>query len=337
MLMPNRHNSTEAYRYGFNGMEKDDEVKNDAGTHLDFGARAYDSRLGRFMSIDRQTSKYTSLTPYNFVANNPITNIDPNGEEIVYASNVDLSAQKAAIEKLRKENVMFNMIYEFLDALDYPIYIIGFEDRMKGVAKGYAQLIMEDDDEGLDGNYMRMAFDTDIATDLTYVEEFLHSVQHHFYERDRPGQELEAEVKVARVVLLGWTDPLPENTDNETPDKTSTSAVNASVSFGSIYSSGTTEGAELGEKYLSNNNGSNREIGTEGGVLNDEYSDYLQIFSMLENGDKYYGGTQRDLSPDVLNYFILRRAAINNIPMQKIKKREPKEVPVNKPVPKYDR
>jgi hypothetical protein len=34
------------YRYGFNGMEKDDEVKNGKGNSYDFGARMYDSRLG---------------------------------------------------------------------------------------------------------------------------------------------------------------------------------------------------------------------------------------------------------------------------------------------------
>ena len=33
MLMPNRHEQTPEYRYGFNGMEKDDEVKS-AGNSL---------------------------------------------------------------------------------------------------------------------------------------------------------------------------------------------------------------------------------------------------------------------------------------------------------------
>jgi len=78
--MPNRHNSTEAYRYGFNGMEKDDEVKNNTGTHLDFGARAYDSRLGRWMSVDRGLVK-PYLSPYQFGRLNPIVHIDPDGND----------------------------------------------------------------------------------------------------------------------------------------------------------------------------------------------------------------------------------------------------------------
>jgi len=45
--MPDRHQLTPDYRYGFNGMEKDDEVKGVSGSHYDCGARCYDSRVGR--------------------------------------------------------------------------------------------------------------------------------------------------------------------------------------------------------------------------------------------------------------------------------------------------
>ena len=34
------------YRYGFNGMEKDDEVSG-SKNYYNFGARMYDSRIGR--------------------------------------------------------------------------------------------------------------------------------------------------------------------------------------------------------------------------------------------------------------------------------------------------
>ncbi|MBI1307407.1 MAG: hypothetical protein GC181_12455 [Bacteroidetes bacterium] len=75
------------YRFGFNGMEKDDEV-NGYGNSLDFGARIYDSRLGRWLSRDPLQKKYASLSPYNFVSNKPINFIDPNGMEIVSSLNV---------------------------------------------------------------------------------------------------------------------------------------------------------------------------------------------------------------------------------------------------------
>ncbi|NJM79504.1 MAG: hypothetical protein HC854_07690 [Flavobacterium sp.] len=50
-LLPNRHGSSTAYRYGFQGQEKDDELKG-IGNSYDFGARMHDPRIGRFISID---------------------------------------------------------------------------------------------------------------------------------------------------------------------------------------------------------------------------------------------------------------------------------------------
>jgi RHS repeat-associated protein len=76
-------------------MEKDDEVKGN-GNHLDFGARAYDSRLGRFMSMDAHANSYPSLTQYNFVSNKPITHVDPDGNDNV----IYLLVLQSADEKL---------------------------------------------------------------------------------------------------------------------------------------------------------------------------------------------------------------------------------------------
>src|SRR5690606_7574722 len=68
------------YRYGFNGMEKDDEVKG-KGNSYDFGARIQDPRLGRWLSIDSKLSSSPGLSPYHSLANNPIITIDPDGKE----------------------------------------------------------------------------------------------------------------------------------------------------------------------------------------------------------------------------------------------------------------
>ena len=66
------------YRQGFNGMEKDNEIKG-TGNSLDFGARIYDPRLGRWMSLDPYSYKYPYESNYVFVGNNPIKFIDPDG------------------------------------------------------------------------------------------------------------------------------------------------------------------------------------------------------------------------------------------------------------------
>ncbi len=69
------------YRFGFNGMERDDEIKG-SGNSYDFGARIYDSRLGRWLAADPAFMLYPSVGPYISVGNNPIYFIDPNGKWI---------------------------------------------------------------------------------------------------------------------------------------------------------------------------------------------------------------------------------------------------------------
>jgi RHS repeat-associated protein len=74
--------STFSYRFGFNGKEQDDEVSG-SGNSYDFGARMYNSRLGRWMSVDELSAKYPFASPYNFVLNTPIQAIDPDGKDVI--------------------------------------------------------------------------------------------------------------------------------------------------------------------------------------------------------------------------------------------------------------
>ncbi len=68
------------YRYGFNGKEKDNEIKGE-GNSYDFLFRAYDPRLGKFLSTDPLTQKFPALSPYQHAGNNPIAAIDLEGLE----------------------------------------------------------------------------------------------------------------------------------------------------------------------------------------------------------------------------------------------------------------
>jgi RHS repeat-associated protein len=80
MLVPNRHGSSNSYRYGFNGKEKDDELKGE-GNSYDYGFRMYDPRIGRFFNIDPLAAKFPSWSPFAYAFNNPILNIDLEGLE----------------------------------------------------------------------------------------------------------------------------------------------------------------------------------------------------------------------------------------------------------------
>lgn len=48
-----------------------------------FGSRYYNSDLSIWLSVDPMASKYPSLSPYVYCANNPIKLVDPNGEDVV--------------------------------------------------------------------------------------------------------------------------------------------------------------------------------------------------------------------------------------------------------------
>lgn len=71
--------STNVYSYGFNGMEADDEISGNRNSY-DFGARMYNPRLGRWMSMDPLSKKQPSQSPYKAMLNNPIYWIDPDGK-----------------------------------------------------------------------------------------------------------------------------------------------------------------------------------------------------------------------------------------------------------------
>lgn len=80
-MQPGRKfSATDAYRYGFNGKENDNDVKGEGGQQ-DYGMRIYDPRLGKFLSVDPLSKSYPWYSPYHFAGNSPIVNIDLDGTE----------------------------------------------------------------------------------------------------------------------------------------------------------------------------------------------------------------------------------------------------------------
>lgn len=80
MLLPNRHGSSDKYRYGFGGKEKDDELKGE-GNSLNYKYRMHDPRVGRFFATDPLEREYSHYSPYQFSGNKVIANKELEGAE----------------------------------------------------------------------------------------------------------------------------------------------------------------------------------------------------------------------------------------------------------------
>jgi len=80
MTLPKRHGSTDVYRYGFQGQEKDDEVKGQ-GNSYNYKYRMHDPRIGRFFATDPLEPNYPWNSPYAFAENDLIRFMDLEGLE----------------------------------------------------------------------------------------------------------------------------------------------------------------------------------------------------------------------------------------------------------------
>jgi len=76
-----KYSSTSQYRYGFNGKEKSDEI---VVGDLDFGARIYDGRIGRWLSTEPLFKNYVEFSPYCFGLNTPVHAKDHDGNLVIF-------------------------------------------------------------------------------------------------------------------------------------------------------------------------------------------------------------------------------------------------------------
>jgi RHS repeat-associated protein len=117
-VMPNRHGNDNQYRYGFNGMESDPEIKGEGNSYTtEF--RQYDPRIGRWLSVDPLAHQAAGWTPYRFCFDNPISYTDPDGR---FETRKDARAYK-------KENGISGRISRDSDGEGFSI-----NDKKNGVS-----------------------------------------------------------------------------------------------------------------------------------------------------------------------------------------------------------
>ena len=90
---------TTTNRYKFNGKEHQTIGTLDL---LDYGARMYDTKIGRWLVQDPLAEKYYPFSAYNYCVNNPVMFVDPDGKKIMIGDKDVPSVLKDGTEYEKK-------------------------------------------------------------------------------------------------------------------------------------------------------------------------------------------------------------------------------------------
>ena len=132
MLKPERHGRAgDSYRYGFNGMESDDEVSGEGNSYT-APFWQYDSRVARRWNIDPVVKHNES--PYATFANNPIWFVDPSGADTLdFNENGDITRH---IDSETDVFRVFNKEGGLKDSKSFDKKVLQYKWEYKKDAKG---------------------------------------------------------------------------------------------------------------------------------------------------------------------------------------------------------
>ncbi|MFB9108515.1 thrombospondin type 3 repeat-containing protein [Flavobacterium gyeonganense] len=134
-LVPTRHGSSDSYRYGFQGQEKDDEIKGGEGNSLNYTFRMHDPRVGRFFAVDPLAQKYSWNSPYAFSENRVIDGVELEGLEF---TKLNKSLVTARLNYLEDHPMAINQQSSGTCVLAAITYLWIKED-----CQGFSQTIMK--------------------------------------------------------------------------------------------------------------------------------------------------------------------------------------------------
>ena len=142
MVMPGRNYSSGGYRFGYQGQEKDDEIKG-SWNSINYALRMHDSRLGRFLSIDPLAKHFAGNSPYAFCQNRVIDGIELEGAEYVHYyvfldANGKTLIQSVMVEDFRgMSDEMLQRTHQMGSSEFYKKYSESFGEKGRGVLYSY--------------------------------------------------------------------------------------------------------------------------------------------------------------------------------------------------------
>ena len=125
-------------RYGFNGKEVDSEIEG----QQDYGLRIYDSRLGRFKSVDPLAKKFPWNSSYAFAEGSPIENIDLDGAErfnyrLSMSNQGEIKMELKSTEDIIEQVIVGYQIISYgIGASKIPIYETQINQRQEFIING---------------------------------------------------------------------------------------------------------------------------------------------------------------------------------------------------------
>ena len=180
------------------------ELQEETGLY-DYGWRQYDPVIGRWTTIDELAEKYAALSPYIYVADNPIKNTDPDGKRIIFAPGTTAAYKKEFAQAVKYLNAhgAGRMLAKLQARKEVVMIGMGGKDNANGTFSIKKSEIFWDPTEGVK---------TDKGVKLSPASVLNHETDHaldavsnptQHAENSKPGSDPQYDTKEEKRVITG--------------------------------------------------------------------------------------------------------------------------------------
>jgi len=182
--------------YKYNGKELD---KMHGLNLYDYSARHYEPGIGRFTTVDPMAEKYYSISPYAYVANNPLIYIDPTGMVIDSASVADWNTRKEEIlDLLANLNMGKNAFQKNKKRISSLLGTLNGLKTLEDSSDTYSLNQIDGEEGGITFQNGKIVISY-LGTTANFIHEVIHGVQYEngdigFLDNGTIGQDIFDEI-----------------------------------------------------------------------------------------------------------------------------------------------